>query len=217
MRRNDIRRWTLERWNAAGDREAGFTMLEVMVSMSLMSFFMVMFTGAILQMYNVSNKTDAITNSSTQLNIAFQRIDKQVRYAAAISPPNQTRSALGGWYVEFVNTTSGIDACYQLRVLGGTLQERSWSGTPSVAPTWVPLASGIVMPTVTPFIFATAAGSQTSQRLKVTLTASAGSNKSGATSQTAVTFAAMNSGQVSSSTNDGSSLICQNTPDGGRP
>jgi prepilin-type N-terminal cleavage/methylation domain-containing protein len=209
-------RW-YDRRRQAMSGDGGFTLLEVVVSMGLMSVFMAMFTGAIFQMYNVSNKTNAITDSSSQLNTAFLRIDKQVRYAAAISPPNKTRTALGGWYVEFVNTTSGTDACYQLRVLGGVFQERSWTGTPSATPTWTALASGIVMPAVTPFTFTTAAGSQTAQRLKLSLTAAAGSGGTSSTSQTAVTFAAMNSGQVSSPTNDGASLICQNAGDGGRP
>lgn len=201
------------------ERESGFTLLEIMVSMTLMGFFMIMFTGAILQMYRVSNRTAAITSSASRLNTAFERIDKQIRYASAISPPNQARSPFGAWYVEFVNTTSGADACYQLRVYGSQLQERTWSGSPAVAPVWVPLASGIKMPATSPFGFSTAAGSQTSQRLKVSLSSnpSTGGGTTGVTSQTAVTFAAMNSGQVSSTTNDGSTLICQNTGDGGRP
>ena len=195
----------------------GFTMIEIMVSMTLMTFFMTMFTGAVLQMYKVSNKTQAVTNSSTQLNIAFERIDKQIRYASAISPPNQAKSTLGGWYVEFVNTTSGTDNCYQLRIYNSQLQERSWAGTPTVPPTWLSLANGLVMPTSTPFSFNTAAGSQTAQRLTLSLTTTASARDTATTSQTNVTFEAMNSGQGTSPTNDGSSLICQNTGDGGRP
>jgi prepilin-type N-terminal cleavage/methylation domain-containing protein len=202
---------------ARGGVDEGFTMIEIMVSMSLMTFFMAMFTGAVLQMYKVSNKTQAVTNSSTQLNIAFERIDKQVRYASAISPPNQTKSVLGGWYVEFVNTTSGTDTCYQLRVYNSQLQERTWSGTPTAPPTWFSLANGVVMPTSSPFSFNTAAGSQTAQRLTLSLATTASARDTVTTSQTKVTFEAMNSGQGTSPTNDGSSLICQNTGDGGRP
>lgn len=205
----------LRRSRAGSD--AGFTLIEIMVSMSLMTFFMVMFTGAVLQMYKVSNKTQAVTDSSTQLNIAFERIDKQVRYASAISPPNQAKSPLGAWYVEFVNTTSGSDNCYQLRVYNSQLQERSWNGTPSVPPTWVSLATGVLMPANTPFGFNTAAGSQTAQRLQLSLTSKASSGDTSTTSQTTVSFEAMNSGQGTSPTNDGTSLICQNTGDGGRP
>ncbi len=200
-----------------GSSEDGFTLIEIMVSMSLMTFFLAMFTGAVLQMYKVSNKTQAVTDSSTQINIAFERIDKQVRYASAISPPNQTKSPLGAWYVEFVNTTSGSDSCYQLRIYNSQLQERSWTGTPTVPPTWLSLASGVVVPASTPFSFNTAAGSQTAQRLQLSLTTTASSGSTTTNSQTAVTFEAMNSGQGTSPTNDGTSLICQNTGDGGRP
>jgi prepilin-type N-terminal cleavage/methylation domain-containing protein len=213
------RRLNLVRGGAgeAGERDGGFTLLEIMISMSLMSVFMALFSGAVLQMYGVSNKVESVTRSSTQLNLAFQRIDKQVRYASAISPPNKTKSAAGAWYVEFDNTSSGADNCYQLRVYNSQLQERSWIGTPTSSPIWIPLASGVTMPATSPFTFAVAAGSQTSQRLKIALSATANSGSKVTTSQTAVSFEAMNSGQGTSPTNDGSSLICQNTGDGGRP
>jgi prepilin-type N-terminal cleavage/methylation domain-containing protein len=199
-------------------RDSGFTMLEVMISMTLMTFFMALFSGAVYQMFKVSNKTSALTQSSAQLHYAFERIDAQIRYSSAISPPSATASALGAWYVEFLNTASGTNNCYQLRVYNSQLQERTWIGTPATAPTWVPLASGLQTPTSTPFSFNTAAGSQTAQRLTVSLTAlNTLDSSSNTTSQTTLTFEAMNSGQGSSTTNDGVSLVCQNAGDGGRP
>jgi len=199
------------------DPEAGFTLLEVMISMVLMTFFMVLFTAAITQMFSMSNKVDAVTESSSQINVAFERIDKQVRYASSIDAPN-TVKAPGGWYVEFVNTASGTDVCYQLRVSGSQLQERSWTGTPALPPRWVPLASNVVMPASTPFTFSPAAGSQTAQRLKLSISSTSSTDsRTSATSQTVVTFEAMNSGQGTSTTNDGTTLVCQNAGDGGRP
>lgn len=198
--------------------EAGFTLLEIMISMVLMTFFMVLFTGAVFQMFSMSNKVGAVTESSTQVNIAFQRIDKQIRYASSIDAPNTVLSTGGAWYVEFVNTTSGSDVCYQLRLINSQLQERTWTGTPALTPTWVPLASNVVMPTSTPFTFTPATGSQTAQRLKVAFSSKSVTNSTtSATSQTAVTFAAMNSGQGTSATNNGTTLVCQNAGDGGRP
>jgi type II secretory pathway pseudopilin PulG len=196
----------------AGADDGGFTMMETVVSMTLMAIFLAMFTTAIVSLYGTSNKADAISQTSVQLNTAFERVDRQIRYAAAISAPNNLVTPGNAWYTEFVNTTTGQDVCTQLRLVGGVLSERTWTGLPSSTPGFTVLASNLTQPTSTPFTFYAASGTQTQQRLRLTVAAPVATAKTN--SGLNVTFSAMNSGQ-SSTTNDGATLVCQTA--GGRP
>lgn len=94
-----------------GGDDDGFTFTEVLVSLGVMSVVMAVFTGGIIQMYRTSAKTEAISMIQSQLQTAFQRFDRQIRYATWISPPGQVGTA---WYVEW----AGYDGsqCYQLRL-----------------------------------------------------------------------------------------------------
>jgi hypothetical protein len=188
--------------------------METVVAMSLMTIFLALFTTAIVSLYGSTNKAEAVSQTSIQLNTAFSRIDKQIRYASSVNAPNTTASATGAWYDEFINTTSGQDVCTQLKLSGGILYERTWTGVPTGTVGFVALASSLTQPTgTTPFTFYPASGTQIEQRLRLSLTAPIGTSGT-TTSGLNVTFSAMNSGQ-SSTTNDGSTLLCQNA--GGRP
>jgi Tfp pilus assembly protein PilV len=189
-------------------RDAGISLIEVVVSMVLMGIFLSMFAAGIAKMYNAADRTDSLTQTSAQVDIAFDRLDKEIRYASAINPPGKGTD--GNWYVEFLNTSSGTSACTQLRVANSQLQQRTWTGTPTGAPTWTPLASSVAAPGATsPFTWYAAQGSQLTQRLKVTLNAVSGVGSAQRQSTTMVTFSAMNSSQGGSLSNDGVTLICQ--------
>ena len=117
----------------------GFSLMETMVGMGIMSIFMAIFTGAVIGMFTAANKVSTINQSASQLNLAFSRLDKQVRYAAAISPEGQSG---GNWYVEFLTTNTGTSVCSQLKVDPTTVSccERTWTvpaagaATPPVGP-----------------------------------------------------------------------------------
>lgn len=110
--------------------------------MGLMSIFMGIFTVAVVGMFSSSNKTQAVENSSAQLNTAFDRLDKQVRYATAIDQPVGPPKTNAYWSVAFATTdptptTSPAPAsCTQLRVytIGTVTQqrlvERTWTVNP---------------------------------------------------------------------------------------
>lgn len=124
----------------ADDR--GVTLVELAVAMSLMSAFLAMFTTGVVGFYRSANQTDAKFNAQSQVHIAFQRLDTEVRYASSISQEG-TRSGGTDWYVEFLTTNIGSPVCTQLRLTaGGLLQERRWAqgATP---PAFNTLASGI--------------------------------------------------------------------------
>ena len=96
---------------AADDR--GFTMTEIVVTMTVMSVVMAIFTGGIVQMFKASNKSESLAASQAQNNIAFLRLDKQIRYASGISTPGTVNSAP---YVEYLLSSTGTATCYELRL-----------------------------------------------------------------------------------------------------
>jgi hypothetical protein len=166
-------------------------MIDVVVAMTLMSVFMSIFTGMVVQMFRSANKNLAIASAQSQVTTAYLRLDKEIRYAAGISAPGPVGDDS---YVEYLTTNTGVATCTELRLNAASrqLQRRSWpqAGVPPVPSAWVPLASAVSSPT--PFTFAAADDTYNFQRLRLTLLASAGGGSTAASRQTDVTFTALN-------------------------
>ena len=77
-------RLTMTRVRRLQGDDRGFTMLETVVGMVIMTIFMGIFTGAVVTMYSSANKAEALSNSTGQLNLAFDRLDKEIRYASYV-------------------------------------------------------------------------------------------------------------------------------------
>jgi len=194
------RRWELQRWLARvrGGADAGITMLEVTVTMAIMGVVMSIFTTAIVGVFRSSGRTDTQSTAQSQINIAFLRLDKEIRYASAIVEPAQFSD---GWYVEYLTTNATDPLCTELRLdtATGQLSRRGWTETTqspvtAVAGTvtdWVPLVSGVSTATTTPFAFHAADSTQNYQRLTLDLTIGTGSSPS-TSRHTKVTFTALN-------------------------
>lgn len=185
--------------------EDGTTMIELVVGMTLMVVFLVIFTASITTMYASANKAESLNNSSGQLNQAFSRLDKEIRYASTLTTPGLGTDS--NWYVEFLTTNTGSPVCTQLRINTGSkqLQQRTWNVTGSSGSTtasgltaWLPLASTVTNggaaagATDQPFTFIPANPTLTSQQLKIYLVAKVGVSKSATTSYTSLTFTAVN-------------------------
>jgi type II secretory pathway pseudopilin PulG len=126
---------------SAPDRDdVGFSLAEIMVTMGIMSILMVIVTTAILQVYRTSAATESLSSAQAQLQVAFQRADKELRYASWIDVPAKVGTT---WYVEYAG--ADVTTCGQLRLLtpavstgstdaGGVLQLVRWTaGTPLAA------------------------------------------------------------------------------------
>jgi prepilin-type N-terminal cleavage/methylation domain-containing protein len=181
--------------------DAGTTLIELMIGMAIMAIFMSIFTGAVVMMTSTANRVEAVTNTSVQTSQAFLNLDKTVRYASAITTPAITATGTGDWYVEFETTTSG-DVCTQLRVdkTLQQLQRRTWTVNSGAASSWVSMATNIKNgtaasgSTTAPFAFAPAVSGASTlfQRLRITLVSTSG-NASTSTTQSQMTFTALNS------------------------
>jgi hypothetical protein len=169
------------------------------VAMSVMSIVMGIFTTGILQLYRSANKNTALAQTSSQTNLVFLRLDRELRYAAGFSTP---ASIGGNPYVEYVTLGSGSATCAELRlnVTSGQLQRRTWTqGSSPVTPTtWLPLAANLSG--ATPFTVSAADATYPFQRLRLQLTAAAGTGRDASTGGLDVTFSALNTSLSTAST-----------------
>ena len=144
---------------AQGPDDAGFSLAELMVTMGIMGIMGAIFTGAILQIYQTSTATESLTIAQPPLRLAFQRFDKELRYASWISEPGMVGTA---WYVEFAGPTD--TECLQLRLETapaggnsvdgqGVLQLVEWTqgSPPAAGAPGQTIASQIVTTGVAPF------------------------------------------------------------------
>ena len=166
--------------------EAGVTLLELTVAMTVMSIFGTIFVGGIAQMYRVTNRVEAVAIAQAQVNVAFHRMDTRIRYATGLSTPGPATGT--DRYVEYLTSNTGTEICGELRLQGSTsrLQWRQWTRgqTPGG---WTLLASNVS--SATPFTVTPATVGTAYQTLTVSLSSTA----NGGTKQFRTVFAALNS------------------------
>jgi prepilin-type N-terminal cleavage/methylation domain-containing protein len=175
--------------------DAGVTLVEVTVTMSIMAVVMLMFTGGVIQMYRSTHKNESIATAQAQTNIAFLRLDKEIRYATGISTPGLVGTDN---YVEYLTTNTGTAVCTQLRlkVDAKQLQRRSWIQG-ALPGDFVPLASSVS--SSAPFTLFQADATYNFQRLQLRLTATSGTGGTLTAAETDITFTALNTSLSTSS------------------
>lgn len=182
----------------AATRDSGITLIEVLVSLTLMSIVMALSTTGMLEIYRGTHRTEAAGVAQTQLNVTFIRLDKEIRYAAGISTPGTVG---GNAYVEYLTANGAGSVCTELRLVvsTGTLQTRFWTQgtTPLVPSGWKPLAEGVTG--AQPFTFVPADATFNFQRLRLNATVVTPAGRDTVTKQTLVEFTALNTSLATSS------------------
>lgn len=170
------------------EREDGWSMVEVAVSMVILSIFMAMMTTGVIEVFRAVNGSTAIADAQSQVNLAFLKLDRDVRYASDISTEGQVN---GDWYVEYLSTYTGTAMCSELRLSAAakTLQRRTWVQGTTPPATWTLLATGVS--SAKPFTV-TASSTYAFPRLRLDVTAVAGGGSTAATKQFSVTFTVVN-------------------------
>lgn len=189
----------MRRVHARDDR--GATLVELLVGMGIMLVFLGIFSGTMTMMSRSESKTRWTADTANQVELAFNWLDKNVRYAAAVSTPG---TGPGGWYVELLRTTASGTNCAQVQLsTAGTLSWRTWQPPATPTATWTQIATGFTNGTAAsgsvnqPFVLGTAATSL--QQLKISLTASAGPGSQPTTTNSTFAFTALNSSGASTS------------------
>lgn len=171
--------------------DSGTTLIEVAVSAAVMAVAMAVFTTATVQIFQSVNKVDALSTAQSQIAAAFQRLDKEVRYASAISTPAQ---AGGNFFVEYTLITMTTNTCVQLQMSPSTgrLLRRAWSrdGVTVTPSEWAVLLTSVA--SAAPFSVHAGDATFASPTLTISLGVSAGAGGSATSRETAVHIAALN-------------------------
>ncbi|HET9657929.1 MAG TPA: prepilin-type N-terminal cleavage/methylation domain-containing protein [Kineosporiaceae bacterium] len=156
-----------------GREDGGYTLVELLVAMSLFAVLIAIYMAGIVQMTRSTNRVRNVTSSTDEGRRAFDRFDRQIRYASAVNRPVEVGS---DWYLEFQTTAtgSGTGLCTQWRLLASTdqLQLRTWSDVSSpTATTWTTVASNVVNDPASqqPFTFHPADSTYNRQRVDLLL------------------------------------------------
>lgn len=184
--------------------ERGFTMIELIVAMMILSVIIVVSLSAVVNMTRSTVRSQAITDAADQLRTTFQRLDKEVRYAAAINTPAQVGNAIYLEYLVEHNAATGIPECVQWRyqVDTGELQRRSWENGTSNPSGWQTLVTDLHndlgQPSQQPFVLQRAeigadGREYVHQRLGVFLDSGLGDAGDGRGGQLDADFVALNS------------------------
>jgi hypothetical protein len=126
--------------------DAGRTLAEVVVGMALMGFCTLIFTPAVVHVFDWTGRAEAVGTAQSRMRVVLQRLDREIRYASEIT---EARQVGGDWYVEYRGDGPvGAAGCTRLRLSAdGQLQKLSWTEEHfDAARPWTPLASGIAPP-----------------------------------------------------------------------
>jgi prepilin-type N-terminal cleavage/methylation domain-containing protein len=188
------------------NREAGFTMIELMVALAIFSIFLTIVISSILALTKASTTAQVTAKSSSAELAMFSRLDHQIRYSDSINWPGT--GASGDYYIEFRtpadSTTTLTTLCTQwmFNPTAGTISTRSWNDGSAAGSTWTILLTNVKQDTTIPnYPFAlipASAGGSSMQEFKLTVE-TGNTNVKGATITT--TFVARNSGVLTSPSN----------------
>lgn len=147
--------------------EEGFTLVELLVAMSIFAIVLALISSSVLVMEHALRKSQGQSDNLDASRKVIQLLDRQVRYANAITQPGVGATATSTYIEWRTGDTSGegvqTQTCTQWRFDGaaGTLGYRTWAvpakkSDPTTATAWVNEAFGVVAVAGTP-VFSTTA------------------------------------------------------------
>lgn len=191
-------------------RDAGLTLIELLVSMGIFSVVVVVFMGGLVSMTRSTTRTEQVTDAGDATRRTFQTMDKQIRYASSINFPGVGPS--GAHYVEFLTTARPDGApplCTQWRMdpTARVIQSRTWPDVVGGTRTpWRTVATDVrnVLSgpgAAPPFVLKPVAGTSVRQQLVVTVDVGRGDAATGSATGADIrtVFVARNSSYLSPS------------------
>ncbi|MEO7015158.1 MAG: type II secretion system protein [Leifsonia sp.] len=186
----------------------GYTLFELIVAMGIFSVFLSILVASVVSITHASTSVQAVSGSTNGALIAFQALDREIRYADAINFPGTGTD--GGRYVEFrtpaEDTVGRQTICTQwiYDPVAQLIKQRSWvDASGAKIPAWHTELSNVVNQGTGTYPFQmlpASVGGSPVQQLVITLQAGAPPLKA---STTVVTnFAARNSSISSPSNTD---------------
>ena len=160
--------------------DSGFTLTELIVAMSIFAIIITIFLSGMVSMTSATVRAQDVANAGDSVRLAFQMLDKQIRYAESINSPGVGGS--GAHYVEFLTSSQRdgeLPLCTQWRYqpTDRSLAYRTWRDVPTgTVSGWRVIAVNMRndlsgSPPDTPFVLLFADAAQVRQELKVSFNA----------------------------------------------
>lgn len=131
---------------ARRDADAGMSITELIISMAIFSMVIVVFLSAVSTMAKTTVRSEATSDSTSQMRNVFARFDKEARYASEINSPATVSGAI---YIEYLVPASARDGegmCVQWRYVKAdkVLQRRTWTpGDASSVSNWMTMVTDL--------------------------------------------------------------------------
>lgn len=198
--------------------DAGFSLIELMVAMSIFTIFIALILGTTIALAQAASRTQSIGQASNSTLAVFSTMDRQARYADSINFPGVAFD--GNRYVEFrtpaTSTASGEVMCTQWRFLvgEGRIESRQWADvTGATATAWSTRVTNVIDDGANyPFTLIPAEGLSGSSMQRFVVTVHAGNASMDAGSTMSTTFVARNSSIASPSNTDSVQPGVSNNP-----
>ncbi len=178
-----------------GSRDGGMTLIELLVSMGLFTILLGIFMSGVAAMTDLTVRSRSATESSDEVRRAYQRLDKQIRYAAAVNRPGVVGQ---DEYIEFQTTavdvgTDVMCSQWKLDASADTLAFRTWPDVDgATASSWTVVASRVVNVSTTDPVFTYLAIDEDHTKQRVEVFINVESNQ-GDGAELRSTFVALNS------------------------
>ena len=158
----------------------GFTLIEVLVSVSLFSIVMLISTGAVFSIVEANKKTHSLKSVMTNLNFALESMMREIRVGRSYSCDGGGDCAInGGTRFTFkanrdINGSGGYDASdqmeYRFDVASGSITRQILGGGPNgnVAPVRI-TASEITIESMKFYVLGTGSTDQKQPKVVITV------------------------------------------------
>jgi type II secretory pathway component PulJ len=140
----------------AGDRDAGVTLVELLMVMVMFAIVLTLVTAALIGVMRDTNRIQYRTDAIDQSRLAVAEIDRQIRSGNVLynpaSDPDATAASMNNpaakmWQMRIYTQANGLERCVQWQVTNGILRTRSWTPTwqtDGVVSPWKTVARGVV-------------------------------------------------------------------------
>ncbi|MEW1957552.1 type II secretion system protein [Kineococcus sp. NPDC059986] len=138
-----MRRFLRQRRDA-GDRDAGFSLIELIVAMGILATCFAIVGSGLMLMFRSANRAQAVADASDESRRAASQLELQATYADAVNFPGVVNR---DWFIELrtPGTEDQPPMCHQWRydVDGGRVDVREWIATGAPGGTWQRLATDL--------------------------------------------------------------------------
>ena len=135
---------------APNDRDAGLTLVELLITMTIFSVVLAMTYSVLITVQRQTKDQTARADAVGDARLALQQIDRQVRSGNVLYDPTTEPLPLS---MRIYTQANGDQRCVQWQVKDGVLRSRSWSPTwttDGLVSSWGVVARNVINTTATP-------------------------------------------------------------------